>query len=558
MAERGTDAGTVQVTLSSGDARAFPRKLSLPGLPWLIPFGIAAGYLILFVVRLQHNVTALGWSPSTGSAYVMPETLVDTGSGGHTLIGSSAQWVSLWFGLLTAKLPLHRELWELAPTALFILTSLMVGWAVAQLAGRRAAILAVLLCVIASPIALAFFMAPLSHNTVYPCTALMGVYLIWLTRAEGRRRAITFVAPPLLGIVVGTCVASDLLLAITGVFPLVLAGVFAAAQRDRRSRVLAVSALTTAAVAFPAEKLTGSIMKAEGFLLLPAPVHVATLSELPARAELLFKGLQKLFNGYLRTEAPGTLHTEMGFVSDVVMSAALLTLIVVALHTAVTFLWSGLREAKSRTPMELARPLHIIYWVSSAAFACGAFWIAGEGPTTTHESYYATTLFAVGAVIPLLLSKGTAVRMAIAAGASLFFLVSLVGLADDYVNITKASAKSGKIVRRIAEENHVQVGYTNFGDASGTTWSTHNAVLLRPVEECSNPEGTNLCPGFQSYVPAWYVPQRRHTFLLVNPNGIDVRSLPPGLGKPIASYSFESMQMYIYSYDIASRFGRLW
>ncbi len=536
---------------------SFPRSLDASLLPWLVPFAIAAGYLVVFAAQLPHNLAALAWNPSVGSAYVMPETLVETGTGGHTVMGSSPQWASLWFGLLTAKLPLHRELWSVAPTLLFFITALIVGWSVQQLAGRRAAILAVLLGVVASPIALTFFMAPFSHNTVYPCTALVGAYLIWLTREEGRRRLTTFAVPPILGVVVGACLASDLLLAITTVVPLALTALFAAAQRDRRSRLLAVSALTTVAVSIPVEKITAAIMKAEGFLLLPSPIHTATLAELPARAELLFKGLKQLFNGYLGTEAPGPMHAALGIASDVVMSAALLALIVVGLWTAGTFVWSGLRRALSRPPGELARSLHIIYWVSSPACAAGAFWIAGEGPTTTHESYYATALFAVGAVIPLLMARRSATRWLIALGASVFFVASLVGLTSDYVNVTKTTASSGENIIRIAAANHVQVGYTNFGDASGVTWASHNRVLLRPVEDCENPEGTNLCPGFQAYVPAWYVPQRRHTFLVVDANGIEVRALPAGLGKPLAAYRFEAMTMYIYPYDIATRFGRV-
>jgi hypothetical protein len=534
---------------------AFSLPTDVSGLAWLIAFAIAAAYLVLFILRFPHNVTALGWNPDVGSAFVMPETLVRTGTGGQTVMASAGQWVPLWFGLLTARLPLHRALWDVAPTLDFVATALIVGWSVAQLASRRAATLAVLIGLVASPLALLFFMAPFSHNTVYPCTALLGAYLIWLTRGQGRRRLTTVLVPPVMGVGIGTCVASDLLLAATAVIPLTLTAILAGAQRDRRSRLLALSALSTAAVVVPVAKLTSSIMKSEGFVKLPSPIKVATLAELPSRAELLFKGLKALFNGFLGPEAPGALHTELGIASDIVMSAALLTLIVVGVRTTVRFLWAGLRRANAHTPAELARSLHIIYWVSSAAIACGAFWIAGEGPTTTHESYYATAIFSVAAVIPLLLSTRSPARWLIPAGASVFFAASFVGLTGDYVNASAATARNAKNIMRIAEANHVQAGYSNWGDASSLTWGTHNRLVVRPLSECPNPAGVNLCPGFQAYVPSWYIPQRRHTFLLVEANGIEIRSLPEGLGPPLARYSFESIQMYIYPYDIASRLG---
>ncbi|MHB8241821.1 MAG: hypothetical protein ACYDHN_07495, partial [Solirubrobacteraceae bacterium] len=409
---------------------------------------------------------------------------------------------------------------------------------------------------VVSPLALIFLMSPFSHNTVYPCTALLGAYLIWLARGEGRRRISAFSVPPILGVVVGVCWASDLLLAATAVIPLALTALIAGVQRDRRSRLLALSAFTTIAVAVPVERYTAALMKAEGFLILPSPIHYATLSELPARAELLFKGMKALFGGYLGgTEAPGTLHAELGIASDIVMSAALLLLVILAAVTAARFVWSGLREKPTRTPLQLAQPLHIVYWVSAAAVPSAAFWIAGEGPQTTHESYYATAIFAVAAIVPLLIGARSPARWLIPIGASVLFTAGLVGLSNDYVNITKVLATSAKNISRIARANHVQVGYTNFGDASGLTWGTHNRLLVRPVADCTNPQGVDLCPGFQAYVPSWYVPRPRHSFLLVDNNGIEVRALPPGLGKPLAAYSFESMQMYVYPYDIASRFG---
>jgi hypothetical protein len=536
-----------------GKSLSWPAKRAT--LLWLIPIGIGIAYVIAFLVQLPRDVAQLSWDPSVASAYVMPETLVKTGTGGFTLMGSSPQWVSLWFGLLTARLPWHRELWGVAPTLVFVASALIVGWSVAQLASRRAAILAVLIGLVVSPLALAFFMAPFSHNTVYPCTALLGAYLIWLARGEGRRRITAVAVPLLLGVVVGTCLASDLLLAATAIVPLALTAILAGVRRDRRSRLVAMSALVTVVVALPIAKLTASIMRSSGYLTLEAPVKRAALSELPARAKLLFKGLKALFNGYLGTERPGVLHTELGFASDVVMCAALLALVAVGTWTTVRFVVSGLRKLDTGGTGELARSLHIIYWVGAAAIPCAGFWVAGEGPVTTHESYYATAIFAVAAVIPLLLSSGALARWLIAAGSSVLFVASFAGLSDDYVNVAAVLARNAKTLTKVAQANHVQFGYSNWGDSSGLTWGTHGRVTIRPVVECQTQQGVGLCPGFQALVPSWYVPQQRHTFLLLDANETEVTSVPAILGKPIAAYSFESMRMYIYSYDIASRLG---
>jgi hypothetical protein len=496
-------------------------------LLWLIPFAVAVIYLIVFVLQLPRNITEIAWNSDYASGYTMPETLIKTGAGGNTVISSSGQWVQLWFGLLTARLPLHRELWGVAPTLLFIASALTVGWSVSQLAGRLAGALAVLLGLVASPMALAFFMAAVAHNTVYPCTALVGAYLIWLTRAQGRPRVVTLATPPLAGVAVGVCLASDLLIAVTAVIPLSVAALLAGAQRNRRSRLVALSALGTVVVAVPVAKLTTAIMHSQGYLTLPTPEKTVPLSELPERATLLFKGLKALFNGYLGDiTAPGTLHSELGLASAIVMSVALLGLLAYGLLITAKLLWSALHRSRSQDSAQLARSLHVIYWFTSAAGACGAFWIAGEtgGGTNLHESYYATTIFSVAAVLPLLLSSGAVARLLIPVGATIFFVASLVGLTSNYLNISAAVARTAPSIVKIAEANHVTTGYGGYDEGSSLTWNTDGRVTVRPLMECENPSGANICPFYMSSVPSWYLPKQRRTFLLVD-RGRHIRSV---------------------------------
>ena len=161
-------------------------RRDVPTLLWLLSLTIAAVYLALFVVQIPRDIAVIAWNSDYASGFTIAETLVHTGTGGNTVLASAGQWVPLWFGLLTARLPLHRALWGVAPTLLFVATALTVGWSVSQVANRRATVLAVLISLIASPLALAFFVAAEAHNTVYPCTALLGAYLIWLARADGR------------------------------------------------------------------------------------------------------------------------------------------------------------------------------------------------------------------------------------------------------------------------------------------------------------------------------------------------------------------------------------
>ncbi|MHB8241009.1 MAG: hypothetical protein ACYDHN_03365 [Solirubrobacteraceae bacterium] len=534
-----------------------PKRLELDAILWVLPLTLAAIYAVVFVVQLPANIRALAWNSDYASGFTIPEAVASFGTGGHLVLASSGQWVSLWFGLLTAHLPLHRELWGVAPTLLFLTTVLLVGWSVRQLAGRRPAVVAVLIGFVASPSALVLFLAPVAHNMVYPCTALIGVYVIWLAREGERQRWLTFGVPPLAGVMLGTCLASDSLVAATALIPLGVVAILGGVQGASRSRILSLSTVATIAVALPVAKLTSAIMHSAGYVTLPSPVSVAPLSELPERAELLFRGLKTLFNGNLGPAEPGTLHAPLGIASDIAMSAALFALIALGSATTFRLLRSAVGKQRGRAMPELARSLHLVYWISSAAAACGVFWIAAEtgGSTNVHESYYANVIFSVAAVIPLLSQRKLAVRSLVAAGTAVIFLASLVGLAGKYMKISAWVAEGEARVRQVALANHVSVGYGGYGEASSLTWNTNGHVTIRPLMECANPAGAGICPFYMESVPAWYVPHRRHTFLLIDEEEAWVHTLPSGLGKPLAAYSFGAMRMYIYPYDIASRLG---
>jgi hypothetical protein len=536
------------------------------GLVWLIPFAVATVYLVVFVAQLPHNLWVLWWNSDYTSGFTVPEAIVRTGTGGNTVLGTTGGYIQLWFGLLTANLPLHRELWEIGPTVVFIATALTVGWSVAQVANRRVAVFAALLIIVASPRALYIFMAPVSHNTVvYPCTALLGAYLIWLARRTGRRRATLLVVALLAGVVLGTCIASDSLVLATGVIPFTITALLMGLQRGRHPKWMAACALSTVVIAIPIAKLTSSIMGSLGYVTIAPSTVLASLSTLPQHAELMWEGLKGLMNGYLSQTTPSGLHPVLGVACEVIMVAALTTLLIVGVRTTVQFIWSGLRRDYRTTPTQLATSLHIIYWAGSAATISIA-WALSIRIEYVHESYYATLVLSVAAVVALLMRSRAPTRWLVSACASIFFLASIVGLTSHYMESYVLPIARSYMVKAFvppiahymsditgfAKANHVVVGYAGYGDASDLTWSSHERVVVRPVQVCRNPGGVDICPFFLERVPSWYEPKRRRTFLLVDTTETFLPALPEGLGEPLAMGTFGPVQMYVYSYDIAS------
>jgi hypothetical protein len=244
----------------------------MPWSTWLLPCGLAAVYVGLFVFRFAGNIAAIDWVSDYSSGFTRGD---DRSDGDQPTHGYLHDRRLPRFGLLTARVPSHRQVWEIMPTLLFVGSAFTIGWSVSKVAGRRAALLSTLPVLVASPWALRIFMAAVAHNVVYPGTALLGAYLVWLARGEARRRVTAVAVPALSAVSLGVCIASDALLIVTGVIPLAIAAVAAGLRRGRQATVVSRSALATALGAVPIAVLTSAIMRSASYITVPPPAKLA-------------------------------------------------------------------------------------------------------------------------------------------------------------------------------------------------------------------------------------------------------------------------------------------
>ena len=87
-----------------------------------------------------------------------------------------------------------------------------------------------------------------------------------------------------------------------------------------------------------------------GYKTHPPVLELAPFMRVSLHLHLLLAGVKGFFNGYLGTEAPGPLHTALGVACDVVMVAALLTLLVAGTRAALKFAPSRRRVGDSMGP----------------------------------------------------------------------------------------------------------------------------------------------------------------------------------------------------------------
>ena len=77
---------------------------------------------------------------------------------------------------------------------------------------------------------------------------------------------------------------------------------------------------------------------------------------------------------------------------------------------------------------------------------------------------------------------------------------------------------------------------------------------MYPVSVCD--QGAHLCPFDLHVISSWYTPRpSTRSFLLTDPRLPLVPAPTPGLGRPSAVYRVGRLTMYVYPYDIASRFA---
>ena len=170
------------------------------------------------------------------------------------------------------------------------------------------------------------------------------------------------------------------------------------------------------------------------------------------------------------------------------------------------------------------------------------------------DRYLVGLIYAAAALVPLLAAESLARRLALAACASVFAFTGLLllqqGQGSANIGNFPSDGVSGQLAR-IAHREHLTTGYAGYWDAAPITWATHFQVRVYPIFAC----GTGLCPFSIHYISSWYTPRAGiHTFLVSDPTQPVAAPPVPSLGKPIAVHRIGELTMYVYPYDIASRF----
>jgi hypothetical protein len=567
--------------------------------PWA-PLPLAGLYLILLLAQFQQVITATYLNADAASAPVLG-SLAGHGSGAIVL-GNLPWYSTLLFELTTRELPLHRQLWELAPYAMTLASVAFIAWSLWRIAGRWAALLAAAVLLCASPQLLLLLFSLNDHSPTWFTLALLGAWAVALqygTLPRGRW------APPLLlsvgvliAVIAGCNAASDRLAVVGGLIPLALSGVVAWRRYPSpRSRAAAAGALATAVLAGIVAALTTHAMHSHGVTSI-GDITFGSPAQVQANFSLWWQSLAFLGNGNFFSSA-------VGFHG--VLAAACAVVVLAAAAGALRASWLGLSGAVSPRPAEgntgrvassksadgnadgvasskpadgntgrvassksadedssrvassqpaernAGRIAYISFWASAGLLLSAAYLLSSTPFDLYSCRYLVGVLYAAVALVVLLVEYRPALRGLVVTGAFIYCLGGVIAMAQGTATKNPSRYPESRIagqVMRIASREHLMRGYAGYWDAAPITWATKLGVHVYPVFSC--PAG--LCQFYLHTIAAWYRPHPgQRSFLLTDPTQPFLATPPAELGPPSARFPIGQVTMYVYPYDIATR-----
>jgi hypothetical protein len=489
---------------------------------WL-PLAAVLAYAALLVSDLRRVLGAVYASSDAASPPMIAACLARRCASGHVMLGHISYYTTLWFDWAASWLPFHRLIWQAGPIALWLAGITLLAWTVAGLSGRWAAAMTVAVALPASWAMLRASVAPAFHGTTWFATIALGSLV-----ACGRRLPTGFLIG--FSVLVGVNLASDPLLALVGLLPVVLAPLWLRVRtRDAAYGAALRLGLTVAGLAAAAAAATDIAMQALGISAVPFPLGRAALAEVPGRALRFGADLGSLLN--------------IGPLSAV--------LVAVGAIVAGFWLYSG-RAHPAREKLFAA------YWaISAVALALG--FVGGNAPLgsgTPSSRYLGGLVYAAAALLPVVAHANRQARLSASLAIVTLGALSCVSLAAGNPPQSGSTGTAIASYERQAlatlDRLGLRVGYAQYWKAGVLTWLSDGRILVAPVSAC----GTRLCPYRLNSIAGWYSSWRPiRTFVLYDVYTDRFGPAVLRLGRPSEIRVFGPLRVRTYTYDVARRFA---
>ena len=533
--------------------RPFPAGLSQARLALVLPATIAlivAVYVIAFLLNVRDILDSVYAHADASAPFVMAELLPDAPSNREVVLGDYSWIEALWILRGTAWLPGHHTVWELLPLISWAALVALAAGSVRLITSRSSALLtvAVLICVGYGARMVVWTLN--FHGLVMLHTALLAFWLTWLaTRPDWLARRRSWAIAIALGLLTAAGVQDQMLLAV-GIVPFLVTGaLWTWRTADWRPVVLvgvtAVITVAGGALLHHMANKAGIIRDERPFVFTPGGQVVDHIG--------LFAGaLGELVSG----KSLGSLVTIAPVVAVLGMALAVLVTWVVGLLGYRTarrlFVEGGPRAAGAALPADIV----LVFWATAILATFGSWLLSGFVADVTDVRYLGTLWVGVAISLGILAERqGARVWAQIAvAGMCLFATLGVLRQIQPTVHSNFPLPPAAKAVGDFALRHGAKIGYAGNWDAFPLTWHNRFAVTLTPLQSCNDPAVPTInCPPPQHRISSWYHerPSSPRSFLVLDTTQPQNPVVDPHFGKPLATTTLGSMQVFVFDHDIA-------
>jgi hypothetical protein len=520
--------------------------------PWLpVLFGIV--YFVIFVVDLRSNIHGIYTDSDIVSGPMIAQLYGSAAPGAHVTLGDSFWFPALFIELGTKWLPAHREVWEAEPYLISLITIGLIAWCAKRVAGVWAAVMVCATLAVASPnlVNLQFEFA--GHVFAFLEVAILGAFLTACVEGDGLiggrwpHQSLTV----LVGIVAAIGVASDPLSVFSGLGPYVIASVIVGWLAPRRGRHVVATALVVAVVAF----LVGLFLR-QAVLddhIAPAPFSISFSddNELLAHFGRLIQSGFDLFSGDFGGQAIHVLSV-LEFLCAVAVIIALCAGLVAA-RSGMRMLWETIGSRQDRVLS--TRTALLTFW-GLAAVVTSIIYVFSTVPLPNSSRYLVPAAYGLTFVLIVLAAGEPRRRLTVVVAVSLLTFTAVVESAHHELRPAAGAKPGTEVAARLAlllRSDNLRYVYAGYWDAAPLTWEMTGPAQVYPVRACRR---ASLCPFYLHTISSWYTPRTgTRTFLVSDPTQPLNPSPPASLGKPEQTLHVDQLTVYVYGYDIASKFS---
>lgn len=445
--------------------------------------------------------------------------------------------------VLTYALPNYRWWWHVWPYLSYLVVVAALGVTLTRRVDRWTAVVVTSLLVALPAEMFAILTAQFAHGPTYVTVVCVPVafYAINSAKTSRSRAAMAVIA----GAIIGANWASDPYVVVVVILPLVLVTAYAFWAERNGDRSTPIALAWTLAVA----SFVCFVVRALGrhVLLLPVaggvPIHRVSIRAMAQRAPTFAKlSIQTIIgDAYSPHHRPVAITVVLGAIA------------VVILFRALTPLFQRLPGGT-----ELPVRLMAVFVATNIVAVLAANVVNLDALPGESSLRYLVSIPICCAVIVPLRAKSARARISVSIAVAVLSIAAGFGFVSTSNRISTDLAAYNTLrddLTKVLTARGVTYGYGPYWDATSVTWRAHERIKMRPVLTC----GTNLCPTFFQRNVDWYRSKmQRPTFLVIDKRGTFATFMDPtppaSLGQASEVLHRHGLDIYIYDYDIATRF----